>query len=265
MLTSENYFSQENNLKYCGSSQFKDFFGTLVKPGSGCEARALARLNGVWKEEPSTALLVGSYVDAHFEGTLDVFKAQHPEILLKSGSLKAEFRQAEEIIFFLEDDPYFMKFMSGEKQKIMTGEIEGHPFKIKIDSWHPNVAIVDLKVMATLTKREYVRELWERVSVINYWGYDIQAAIYQEIVKQNTGLNLPFYIAGASKEKVTNKEIIWIDDDTTHQSLEFVKERIPRLVELKAGAEPERCGKCGYCRTTKMISRPIHYLDLEEE
>lgn len=263
MLTTENYFSSENNWKYCGSSQFKDFFGTLVKPG--CEARAMAKLTGQWETQMSTALLVGSYVDSHFEGTLDLFKAQHPEILKRDGTLRAEYLQAEEIISFLEDDPYFMKFMGGEKQVIMTGEIAGHPFKIKIDSWIPETAIVDLKVMATLTKREYVRELRERVSFITYWGYDIQSAIYQEIVRQNTGISLPFYIAGASKEKVTNKEIIWIDDDTNYNALKFVETHTPRLIELKAGAVPTRCEKCDYCRATKMLRKPVHYLDIEDD
>ena len=67
--------------------------------------------------EKTTALLVGSYVDSHFEGTLDLFKAQNPEIFTKKGELKAEYRKAEEIINRIERDPLFMMFMSGEKQK----------------------------------------------------------------------------------------------------------------------------------------------------
>ena len=74
-----NYFSKNNNRKYCGSSQFKSFLK--------CPARAMAALNGELQEEESTAMLVGSYVDAWFEGTLDSFKAIHPEILNKAGSL----------------------------------------------------------------------------------------------------------------------------------------------------------------------------------
>ena len=81
MLTNENYFSPENNWKYCGSSQYKDFFGSMGH--HGCEAMALAKLRGEWMTEKTTALLVGSYVDAHFEGTLDLFRAQNPEIFTK--------------------------------------------------------------------------------------------------------------------------------------------------------------------------------------
>ncbi len=274
-LTSENYFSKEAAEIYSGASEFKNFFGTLVRPG--CEARALAELRGEWGKEMSTALLVGSYVDAHYEGILDLFKAQHPEILLKNGGLKAEYRQADEIITFLEADPKFDQYMSGEKQIIMTGKIEEVPFKIKIDSWHPGKMIVDLKVMASLTKREFVRGVG-RVSFVNYWGYDIQGAIYQEIVRQNTGERLPFFIAGASKEKQTNKELIWIDDNSLDIAMEWmtgeivvpstgeVVTRLKRLSQLKSGkANPERCGKCDYCRATKMLTGPVHYMDLEEE
>ena len=61
-VTAENYFSPESNMKYMGSSQFKAF--------QKCEAAALAELKGEYVRPPSDALLIGSYVDAHFEGTL---------------------------------------------------------------------------------------------------------------------------------------------------------------------------------------------------
>ena len=110
-----NYFSQNNNMKYCGSSQFKSFMR--------CPAQAMAELKGEWKRETSTALLVGSYVDAWFEGTLDAFKASHPEILKKDGSLKAEYIKADEIIERVSRDELFMKYMGGQKQAIRTGFI----------------------------------------------------------------------------------------------------------------------------------------------
>ena len=66
-LTAENYFSAENNMKYMSCSQFKSFLT--------CEASALAELHGEYQREVTDALLVGSYVDAHFEGTLDIFRA----------------------------------------------------------------------------------------------------------------------------------------------------------------------------------------------
>ena len=165
MLTNENYFDRANQMRYMGVSQFKAF--------EKCEAAALAEVAGDYERERTTALLVGSYVDAHFEGTLDLFKARNPEIFTKKGDLKSEYRQAENIINRIERDPLFMFFMSGEKQVIMTGSVEGVPVKIKIDSYHPGKMIVDLKVMRDF-KPIYVEEKG-RMSWIEAWGYACKA------------------------------------------------------------------------------------------
>ena len=262
MLTNENYFSPENNWKYCGSSQYKDFFGSMGH--HGCEAMALAKLRGEWATEKTDALLIGSYVDAHFEGTLDLFRAQNPEIFTQKGELKAGFRKAEEIIQVLEADKLFMQYMSGEKQVIFTGEIEGVPFKIKIDSYLRGKALVDGKVMASIRKFEWVKD-FGKANFVEYWGYDIQAAIYQEIERQNSGETLPFFIAAASKEKVTDKEVIWLPDNMLNDRLTEIKGNIPRLKALKNGeAEPDRCENCDYCTSTKVLTAPINIYDLEE-
>ena len=123
--------------------------------------------------------------------------------------------------------------------------------------------IVDLKVMASLTKYEWVKD-YGKMSFIEYWGYDIQGAIYQEIVRQNTGDKLPFFIAGVTKENIPNKELIWIDDERLEEALNYVKNNLYRLEELKAGAEPTRCEQCDYCRSTKVLTHPIHYSELME-
>ena len=86
ILTQENYYSKEANREYLSVSQYKDFCGTIGRVG--CEEQALAKLNGYWEMEKTTALLVGSYVDSHFEGTLDLFKAQNPEIFNKKRRVK---------------------------------------------------------------------------------------------------------------------------------------------------------------------------------
>lgn len=259
-LTNENYFSQEANREYLSVSQYKDFVGTLGK--TACEAQAIAKLNGEWETEKTTALLVGSYVDAHFEGSLDLFKAQNPDIFTQKGTLKAEYKKAEEIINRIERDDMFMKYMSGEKQVIMIGEIAGAKFKIKIDSYLPNLAIVDLKCMKDLTETFWVRD-FGYMDFIQYWGYDIQGAVYQEVVYQNTGKRLPFYIAVADKTKEPNIEIIYIDDNHLRQKLLEVEANTPKILRLKNGEiEPIRCGTCDYCKHTKVLTKPIHFSEL---
>ena len=260
ILTAENYHSPEANREYLSVSQYKNFVGTLGKVG--CEECALAKIDGKWEDETTTALLVGSYVDAHFEGTLDVFKGKNPELFKKDGGLKSDYVRAEEIINRIERDDYFMKYLSGEKQVIMTGELFGAKWKIKIDSLIPHVAIVDLKVMENINKAFWVKDIGY-MDFVQYWGYDIQGAIYQEIYYQNTGERLPFYIAAASKEKYPNIEIIQIDDKHLQEKLYEIESNTPRIIALKnKEIEPDRCGTCDYCKHTKVLTRPIHYSEL---
>ena len=259
-LTSENYHSPEANREYLSVSQYKDFTGTLGRPA--CEEQALAKLDEKWDMDKTTALLVGSYVDAHFEETLDVFKAQNPEIFMKNGGLKAEYRRAEEIINRIERDDYFMKYMSGKKQVIMTADLYGAKWKIKIDSYLEDVAIVDLKVMESLTKMFWTKD-FGYMDFTQYWGYDLQGAIYQEVVYQNTGKRLPFYIAAASKEKEPNIEIIQIDDQHLREKLIEVEHNTPNIMMLKCReVEPIRCGICDWCKHTKVLTKPIHFSEL---
>jgi hypothetical protein len=247
MLTSDNYFDIENQIKYMSVSQFKAF--------EKCEAAALAEVMGDIERERTTALLVGSFVDAYFEGTLDVFKEKNPQLFKRNGELKSEYIQAETIIKRIERDPLFMFFLNGEKQVIMTGSIEGIPVKVKIDSYHPDKMIVDLKVMKDF-KPIYVEEKG-RLSWIEAWEYDLQGAVYQEIVRQNTGKKLPFFIAGATKEKEPDIDIIEIPQPYLDVELERFKENIIRYDGIKKGFfQPRRCEKCDYCKQTKVLTAP---------
>lgn len=250
ILTNENYFDKENQLKYFGSSQFKSFMK--------CEAAAMAEINGEFEEPPSTALLVGSFVDAHFEGTLDIFSAKHPELFIKSGDLKSEYKHAEYIIQRIERDEMFMRYMSGKKQVIKTGELFGVPWKIKIDSYHEEKAIVDLKIMKDF------EPIWVegqgKIPFVEAWGYDLQAAIYQAI----EGNNLPFFIAAATKQKPEpDIAIMSISQEDIDIAKSIIQAHIQRFAEVKQGiAEPIRCEKCGHCKRTKVLTEIVNYKEI---
>jgi len=263
ILTNENYHSKEANQAYLSTSQYKNFVGSAGK--KGCEAFALAKINGEWEGKQSTAMLVGSYVDAHFEGTLDLFRAKNPEIFTQKGGLKSEFKQAEEIIQRIERDPLFMSALSGEKQVIITFELFGAKWKAKLDSLllesnklaDPN--ITDLKVMKNIRQSFYIKDEG-KVNFVEYWGYDIQAAIYQKGVELVYGKKLPFYIAAADKTDFPDIEVIGIPQEKLDDSLSLVEFNIKRILDLKAGlAEPDRCGMCDYCKHTKVLLAPIPY------
>lgn len=240
ILNNENYYSKEANLEYMSVSQYKQF--------RKCEATAMAEIKGEWVKPKSTALLVGSYVDSWFEGTLDEFRLENPEIFKKDGTLKADYIQADEIIRKLTEDNIFMEYMSGEKQRIFTRELFGVPWKIKIDSLHPD-KIVDLKIMASM----------DRVmgkSFVEHWGYDLQMAVYSKV----QGDNLDTFLAVATKQKEMDKEIIHVPEWRREELLEEIERFLPHIIDVKSGKlEPGRCGVCEYCRATKKLTEPIDF------
>lgn len=245
-LTQRNYYSKKANLEFMSVSQFKNF--------TECPHSALAEIKGKHQREKTTALLVGSYVDAYFEGTLANFIKKNPELFKKDGTLKADYIRAEAIIQRILRDKLLTEYLSGRKQVIMTGEICGVPVKIKVDSLHPD-KIVDLKVMADF-ENIYDSEKGS-LPWFEAWGYDLQGAVYQEIVRQNTGKLLPFYLAAATKEKTIDIDLLRINQ----KSLDFAMERFKGNVEMfdaikKGVIEPERCEKCAYCKETKVLTAP---------
>lgn len=241
-LTENNYYDLASDLQYFSVSQYKSFMR--------CEAATMAYLRGEYERETTTALLVGSFVDSAIEGTLEQFIAEHhDEIYTKQGKLRAEFVKAEEIIEKIKSDPLFMKFLSGEKQKIITFKEFGANWKIKLDSFIKDVCISDLK-----TARD--------IKGLPKWRYDIQGAVYQRGVEKKTKKKLPFYLAVATKEDIVELGIFQIPQSTLDLALEEVAEAMPHLIEVKAGKiEPTRCEECDYCkRTRKTVIRNYNEL-----
>lgn len=273
MVTAENYFSPEMNMAYMGSTQFKAF--------DRCEAAALAEVRGEYAPAASTALLVGGYIDAYFSGELPVFQAQHPEIFKRDGGLKAEYVHAQNVIARMEADELYMLLMSGKKQVILTGEIAGIPFKVKIDSLldadtsrriverFPEMAevmgmcdgaLVDQKVMRDM-KGIWSEEEHTKVSFAQFYGYDIQGAIYQAI----EGHMLPFLLAVGTKEDAPDIDVKYIPDGELAAKLAEVEDRAPRYQAIKEGKiAPRRCEKCAYCRMTKKLCRATDYREMGE-
>ena len=159
-------------------------------------------------------------------------------------------------------DPLFMAYVSGGiHQAIFVGEIAGVPVKIKIDhiamkNGKP-VALVDLKTVKSMYETFYVKDSGEHLNFIERWHYDLQAAFYQCVYEQNTGLKLPFYIAAISKDKDSDGvahprlKIIQIPQTKMDERLAEIKTNIGKIQALKNGEyEPINCGKCDYCADT---------------
>ena len=256
-LTKANYHSLQANTEYWSVSQFKSFMD--------CQAKAVAEIYGKYTQPKTDALLMGSYVDAWFQGStaLDTLLDNHPEMFNKrTGELKAQYQKADRAIRRAEQDPVFMSYLSGLPQVLMTGELFGEDWKVLIDFLHDD-KIVDLKFMKDM-KPVYKGGEWK--PFIDAWGYDIQGYIYQQIVKQNTGKELPFYLAVITKEEVPDIELIHIPQWRLNGVASLVEHYIEEFSPIKRGiAAPERCGVCDYCKQTKRIVKPIEYEELLDE
>ena len=271
-IVEENYFSKENEWKYTGSSQIKALLN--------CPAREMAILNGEWIEEKTTSQMVGSYVDASMSGTLDIFKAQNPELFKKDGTLKAEFLQAQRIYERIEKDPMFKKYISGDHQTIMTfmfdvlnrkwlkyndeNKVPENciPIKIKIDSYFPGKAIVDLKVVKDFEPM-WNPKTQSKENFIDYWNYALQAALYQKGVEINTNKQLPFFIAAVTKEKEPDIALLNIPQEVLDEKLVMIEEALPIVYAIKnKQIIATRCEHCDYCKATKVLTSIIDYRDL---
>ena len=123
---------------------------------------ALAKIHGEYEQPTTKAMLIGTLVDRWFEGTLDKLREESPNIFYcRNGALRADFRKADKIIKRVQQDARFMLYMSGEKQKILTFEMFGAPWKMKTDSFVEGICITDLKVV-------------QNFKSLAFWRYDLQ-------------------------------------------------------------------------------------------
>ena len=275
-LTNGNYYGAKANREFMSVSQFKDFLK--------CESMAMAKLKGEYEQPKSSALLLGSFVDEMLTGTkksqikfviencsdifqkssklnkysdeelAELFKDYWWNIFNEDYKPYAEIVQALDTIEKIKKQPLMMQHFNSKHQVIMTGEIAGVPFKIKMDNYKPGEFISDGKYMSSLRSPNLFEPM------VKYWGYDIQGAVYQEVVYQNTGKRLPFYLDIATKEKPAHLDVAEINQYDLDEALEKVKVFAPRYQEIKNGEiEPERCDEydCNYCTETKIITEPI--------
>ena len=239
ILTKEEYISNHSFLSFTRISKFLE-----------CEASAAAN----FRKPSTTAMLVGSYVDSYVSDELEEFRNEHPEIFnSRTGELKVDFKKGEEIINIIKADETLQEYLKGEKQRIMTGEICGVPIKIKMDVYAEGVRITDLKIMANFN-RVWSEVMKKYCNFIEAYNYDIELALFQEIVRQNTGKLLPCYIVALTKEEYSDRGIFLFPQEDLDEALRIVKTRLPRIKKILDGKiEPERCEKCEYCRLTKKV------------
>lgn len=252
-ISNSNYYSTEADLVYFSASQIKSFLD--------CPARTVAQLRGECRPEPSTALMVGSYVDAAFSGELSAFTEAHPEIFNKrTGELKADFSHALKMIHRAKEDPVMMSYLAGKHQHLITGTLFGYPFKAKFDFYVPGERIVDLKTVKDL--KPVYKPGQGRLNYAQAWHWPLQLAIYQAL----EGNGLPCYLAVITKEDPPALDLVQIPQEELDAELAWLETKLPLFDAYKQGyIEPARCEDCAYCRATKKITGPRILRDYEEE
>lgn len=274
-LTAENYYSLEANRHYMSCSQYDDFLD--------CEARAMAKIQGRWMDEDSKAFLVGNYFHSYFEGpeAHDAFCRANFEKIFKTRETKtgivvngkyADFEKADEMIAVAMKDPAIRELVEkpGMHEHMLTGEIFGVPWRIKLDKYMPEKRlIIDYKTCANIQETKYNPATNQRETFVETYGYLRRAAVYTEIEKQATGSEYAasFILICISKQDPPDKEVVLLNDTNRFAyEMEQIKGHLARIMEIKSGRRlPRKCGVCAYCRATKVIKRIIPYYELMSE
>jgi hypothetical protein len=263
-LHSDNYYTNDANWAFQSVSWFKKFMT--------CEAEALAELKGEWNPKRDlTPLLVGNYLHSYFESKKahEAFiQANAAEIKTRSGTLRAPFQQAEQMIYALRHyydtskkrwliDKDFKDMYKGRKEVIVTGKVFGVQWMGKLDCLNLQRQIfIDLKTTRSIRDKQWNQKDMLRESFIRNYNYYLQLAVYQELIKQQYGVTCRPIIMAVSKDKVPDKQgfIFESDEDQMYmQSAMMTVESLqPHIEAVKNGEEaPTSCGLCDYCKATR--------------
>ena len=288
-LNRDNYFSPEMEAYYMGSSSFKAW----DTDHGGCEAKEVAKRNGEWQDAENSAFLLGTYVHSWSSGDLEKFISETPQLFKKDGTLLAKYALGDKMIDCFKRDKAMEEMRKGVKENIFTGEIAGVPFKIQVDILNViETRFCDIKTTKNIYERYWNPATCERESFIQKYDYPIQFAIYAEILRQNyekilddisdkysekqlekfqklmdENGYLQGYILAVDKQEIPDHQIIYMGiDEFIKDKLEEISLKLPHIMDVRSGkVAPKRCEKCDYCRSTKKIVKPVHYLDLLSE
>ena len=260
-LTEDNYYQDRY---YMSTSRLKEY----IK----CPLRQEVVDLGFWPEKTETeSLLVGNYVHSYFETkeAHEAFLEMNQDKIISqrgktAGQVKAPFKQADKMIAALEKEELFNRLYHGtddemvEKERIITGTLEGIPFKCKIDSLNLSGGyFIDLKTMESLQSEKYSTTLHRYTKSLLYniveYQYTLQMYVYQELLKQTYGYEFTPYIMAVSKEPVPDKELILIDDTIIEMGRDIFYGHVEALKDALAHKSVEGCGHCDYCLTNKSL------------
>ena len=263
-ITHETYHSNEAGKKYMSVSRYK-----AIKE---CESKSMAELNGEWEDDNKKVYFLGEYLHKWNEGKKefqsfidknisDIYKGKN-----NAGDRYKDIIIMDKCIETIKNDKVAMMSLEGEKEVIITEELFGIPFKIMIDSLnHEKKAFTDLKTTRDIQKTYWNDENKERENFIIKWGYDIQLAVYAEILRRHLKMDKHYipHILAVSKTDPPDKELIYMPREDIEPILDRIELDIPRVYDVwKGNAEPKGCGRCEYCLSKKKLKEAVYYMDI---
>ncbi len=211
---------------------------------------------------------MGNYVHSYFESPKAhaAFIDENKDELLSTrgeskGQLKAPYKVADEMIKVLEEDNFFKQvYAPGEKEVIVTGEINGIPWKGKIDSLVKNDNyFCDLKTVDDIHKRHWNESDRNWDNFIFDRQYEMQMAIYEELIRQTFDVECEPFIFAVSKQTPPDHEAFHFESDEAQfrmqEAMDQILQNQDRYWRILMGEEkPIGCGHCEYCRKVKKLS-----------
>jgi hypothetical protein len=238
-----------------------------------CEAATLAKINRTFEATPkSNAQLVGEYVHKYFQNDRDFhqFEIDHPEMISSRGAtkgyLKAEFRQANQMIDALKADPHFAQMHRRASNSFVVGELFNYPFGVSIDCLNRDKGyLIDIvTTRRPIQATEFHQFAKKRLDVFDRYHLPLKMGIIQQVMLDSFGETYDPYIFLVTKETppatvgVALKPLDWVFD------LEVLHEQLPRFAALKRGdVKPTACGVCEYCRTHPTYDGLVSLSDLK--
>lgn len=242
-------------------SVFKDF--------EKCEAAALAKIKDDWQPSSDpTSLLVGNYVHSYFESeeAHQKFVDENKKEMISSrgktkGQLKSDYKVADSCIETLSNDDFFDQvYGPGKKEVIVTGEINGRLWKGKIDSLVLDQGyFCDLKTVDDIHKRHWNEAEHNWDNFIFDRQYEMQMAIYEELIKQTFDVDCEPFIFAVSKQTPPDLAAFHFESDEAQfrmqGAIDMIAQRQDRYWQILMGeTKPEYCGHCEYCRSQKHLN-----------
>jgi len=159
-----------------------------------------------------------------------------------------------------------MEYLRGQKQTIMTADMYGATWKIKMDAYLPDVRISDLKIMKSITDKFWSKEYNRYVNFVKHYKYNFQLVIYSmvEAIVTNRDFYLPTALVVVTKESPPRRSVLEGFEEDFVEVQHYLEHYTPHFMQVKTGEiDADACGECDYCLSTMGTTiQDYHYLTI---